>query len=173
MALGLSAKHFVDESIVFSDVGAALSLTLIHCTGDTSYSGANNLGGGNRALAAYQTRGGANATNGNTSLRAGAQEAATLTLSLQAYDYAEAATGTVRDWAYEQGPFAGVASTENDPDIFGFQVVRTMAAVGADSANTLTYTRCVITDFTEDTGEPNTFSLTLQVWGTEVAAVVP
>jgi hypothetical protein len=125
-------------------------------------------------LATYQTRGGSNAANGNTATRAAAHEPASLTFSLQLFDYTEATVGTLRDWVYRTATFAAAIGFEDaDAEVFSFQVTLTFNRPNAENDQTLTYTRCIVTSFDESEGEPNTATITMQVLGTEVAATVP
>lgn len=177
MALSSVPKHFTDGTLTFTDNTPVtpLTLTLVHCTGDTAVSGSNALGGGARSLALYQTRGGSNATTGNTASRAGAHEPFTVSMSVHEYDLTEASVGTLRDWVFRLQTFSAAIGFEGaDNEVFSF--ITALLIEGTDhgdaSDQSFTWSRCVCTalDFSE--GEPNTFTLSLTVLGTEVAATV-
>ena len=176
MALSDTIFHFTDASIKFIDntPSTPLELDLVHTTGDTAESGGNAIGGGNRALSVYQTRGGSNAERGNTVTRAGAHEPASLALTLQMFDYTEATVGTIRDWEHRLGPFsAAIGFEEADSEVFSFTIVITFHRPGSTAGQTLTYTRATITTGEYSEGEPNTASMTIQLLGTAVPATLP
>ena len=56
MALSDTIFQWTDASVVFTD-SAAVTLALVHSKGDIAVSGANSVGGGNRAIAAHNMRG--------------------------------------------------------------------------------------------------------------------
>ena len=175
MALSDTVFDFQDASIRFFDNTPVtpLELNLVHTTGDTAESGGHALGGGNRALSIYQTRGGSNATRGNTTTRPGAHEPSSLALTLQIFDYIEATVGTIRDWEYRTGPFSAAISFEDDPSVFSFGIEITFNRPDAASAQMLAYGRCIIATGEYSEGEPNTASMSIQMLGTAVASIVP
>ena len=176
MALSDTIFQWTDASIKLIDntPSTPLELDLVHATGDTAESGGNALGGGNRALSIYQTRGGENAERGKTVTRAGAHEPSSLALTLQLFDYTEATTGTIRDWEYRLGAFSAAIGFEDaDSEVFSFTMVITFHRPGTAAGQTLTYTRCIISTGEYSEGEPNTASMSIQVLGTAVAATLP
>ena len=182
MAFSDVPKHFTDGTITFIDnTGTPLELTILHCVGDTAVSGGSAHGGQNRALSIYQTRGGSNASTGNTATRAGAHEPSTLSLTAHAYDVSELTAitgGTIRDWVYRVvgSAHASAAGFEAaDSEVFSFTTELTVAGIArADTTDQkFTWTRVICTNLDYSEGEPNTFSISLQCLGTETVTLVP
>lgn len=175
MALSPTVFHFTDASIKFIDntPSTPLELDIVHCTGDFAESGGNAIGGGNRALSTYQTRGGENAEFGTTVTRAGAHEPSSISFTLQMFDYTEATVGTIRDWEYRLATFAAAIGFEDSGEAFSFKIVVTYNRPNSEDDQTMTYTRCIITNGDYSEGEPNTASMSITCLGTAVAATVP
>ena len=170
MALSDTIFQFTDASVVFTD-SAAVTLALVHSKGDIAVSGANSVGGGNRAIAAYQTRGGANAEFGTTALRAAAHEPLNITLTLDLFDYTEATIGTILDWEARTSIFSAAVGFEAaDAEVFSFGMVITYNRPNIEADQTATYTRVVITSADVSEGEPNTATINMTVYGTQVYA---
>jgi len=178
MAQSCSVFQFTDASIQFEDntPTTPLTHTLINVVGDVNYSGGNAHGGQNRALAHYQTRGGENAPNGSSHVRAAAQEPPSLTINVQIADYTETTTGTTRDWVYRVAgtPYAAaVGFACADAEVFQFKVTITFTNPDSNGSDqTLTYTKVAVQTMDWTEGEPNTFTLNCLVYGTETPAVV-